>query len=485
VQSDQTIQVDTLVPTLDLTVTGTTGTGNWYNSGVSVSASANDSGSGVASIETSLNGGAYAPYAAPLSLGDGVHSYQFRATDIAGNSIESLVGGLSVDTTPPDISMPESWELGHIARFELQDDGSGLAHLRVVFVEEADRYPKVFWQEGLSGTKFQGEIDWNGRFKGGILAPPGGEYYAKVKVVDNAGNESIQYGQIIIPVEDSSSGVAVFPQAAGSVAEESPITIAPAADPEPAAAPAPAGNTNEQIIPVTGGKSAQPTSAQVGTTSFSIGGRSNTPAATNSQSNPSTSSGQVLWGATATATIGAFAADIARRKREKAARRQRAIARHEKKMKALGLAKPEKLTYKQRAKAYQASLNAFKDTLIVNGVSVAEAIKQRTEALRNGKIPSATTVVANFRAKQVEGKTKRARILTPDDMPPVTPQKSQSLRDRILTFKEKFLDPIIPKPKPKPVYVPADMSWKQADMEAANIIAQEIANATFSTVHYH
>ena len=85
-----------------------------------------------------------------------------------------------------------------------------MANLRLVIEDEDERYPKVDWEEGLSGEKFKGEIAWDGRFKDGTPATPGGEYYAWIKVTDSAGNEIMQAGQIIveaaIPLSDDPPG---------------------------------------------------------------------------------------------------------------------------------------------------------------------------------------------------------------------------------------------------------------------------------------
>jgi hypothetical protein len=168
----QTFSVDTLAPVIDFSLTGTEGSNGWYTSDVQVSASASDAGSGLSTLEVSVDGGTWSLYSTPLVVDDGPHTYQFRATDQAGNLSKTGLQQIQVDTVPPVIDLPESWKLGQATTFKLQDDGSGLAGVRLVIEDEGERYPKVTWNESLENYKFKGEIDWDGRFKDGQLAPP-------------------------------------------------------------------------------------------------------------------------------------------------------------------------------------------------------------------------------------------------------------------------------------------------------------------------
>lgn len=319
-EGTQTFLIDTVTPAVDLSLNGIKGANGWYNSAVQVSASASDSGSGLSALEVSVDSGAWSVYSTPLELGDGLHTFWFHAIDLAGNLVESALQQIQVDTIPPVIVLPESWELGEIAAFELQDDGSGLASVRLVIEDEDERYPKVTWDEGLGSYQFKGDINWDGRFKDGQLASPGGEYYAWLKVSDNAGNESKQAGQITVPLGSFMEELILPPGnqngnlVSGTEASES-IVISPPPT-SSGDAPAPQPPATNALPPISfGGRNngaAQPSSTQTGKVSFNAGGPSNSPA-TNSQSN-------LLWGATATAAIGAFAAEIARRKAEEEAR---------------------------------------------------------------------------------------------------------------------------------------------------------------------
>ena len=206
-EGSQVFLVDTTSPVIVLSLTGTEGANGWYTSTVQVSAAASDDGSsptgisGTSTLEVSVDGGGWGAYSIPLVFNDGLHTYQFRVADNAGNLTLTTLQQLRVDTLPPSVNLPGSWTLGETAYFELQDYGSGLASVRLVIEDEDERYPKVAWENSLTSNKFSGEINWDGRFKDGRIAPPGGEYYAVVKATDQAGNEGMQAGQIIVEAE--------------------------------------------------------------------------------------------------------------------------------------------------------------------------------------------------------------------------------------------------------------------------------------------
>jgi sirohydrochlorin ferrochelatase len=355
----KSFRVDAVAPTLEVNVSGTQGASPWYVSIVQVEAVADDVTSDLSTLEVKVDGGDWSAYNAPLAIGDGPHSYRFRATDNAGNQILTPLQSLQVDTIPPAINLPKSWDLGKTVDFELRDNGSGLASVRLVIEDEDERYPKVTWEDALSSYEFDGEINWNGRFQDKSPALPGGEYYATLKVTDNAGNESRMAGQIKVPLISyletliDSSGDLV----SGTEGSDPIVTLIPGSDSDEA----PVSQTPDESAPSTlsfGGESnnagasgeqstlgfgggnneagtsgersalnlgggnngaATPSDAKTRKTSFSAGGQSNSPLS-NAPSN-------LLWGATATAAIGAFTAEILRKKQEEEAKAAEKAAR--------------------------------------------------------------------------------------------------------------------------------------------------------------
>lgn len=76
-----------------------TGTSRWYTSSVALLISAQDATSGVASIEYNLDGESWMP-GSSLTLDDGSHTVEARATDNAGNQVITSTT-IQVDTASP------------------------------------------------------------------------------------------------------------------------------------------------------------------------------------------------------------------------------------------------------------------------------------------------------------------------------------------------------------------------------------------------
>jgi hypothetical protein len=105
------VEQDTTAPTVSATVVGEQDPdGNYLGSAV-VTVSAEDAGSGVDTVEYSLDGGAWTAYTAAVQVrAPGAHTFAFRATDLAGNVSEegsesfTVVANPDEDTTPPSVS---------------------------------------------------------------------------------------------------------------------------------------------------------------------------------------------------------------------------------------------------------------------------------------------------------------------------------------------------------------------------------------------
>ncbi|MEU8164775.1 OmpL47-type beta-barrel domain-containing protein [Micromonospora parva] len=78
---------DTTPPTVTATVTGDRNDDGAYVGGATVTVTATDADSGVASVEYALDTGAWTAYSAPVTVrATGAHTVRFRATDTAGNA---------------------------------------------------------------------------------------------------------------------------------------------------------------------------------------------------------------------------------------------------------------------------------------------------------------------------------------------------------------------------------------------------------------
>ncbi len=303
-QSSTAISVDTTTPTIDVSVNGTLGNNGWYSSGMQVSANASDATSGVASLESSLDGGVYQAYISPVSFGDGYHTVQFKATDNAGNETETSMQEFYVDTIAPAVDLPAEWEVNDTITYKVQDDGSGLSALRIVIEDEDEKFAKVAWNEVVSGNKFKGEIIWNGKFKDGTIAPPG-EYLVWVKTTDVAGNERIALGRVIVPQPFPLLSL-IQPSKSST---EIPTPPADLFDPE-SVLPTTIPNT-------TFGGSTTPTNS-TSVQSLSLSSRTTSASTTTSTSN-------VIWGAVAASMLGAataYALDEQKKRKETEARLQ-------------------------------------------------------------------------------------------------------------------------------------------------------------------
>ena len=94
-------RIDGTAPQTAISLDGAGGDGYWFHSPVTVDITATDAGSGVASIEYRLDGGTWATYAASFDVGEGEHTVDAYAIDVAGSSGPVVSRSFGVDTTPP------------------------------------------------------------------------------------------------------------------------------------------------------------------------------------------------------------------------------------------------------------------------------------------------------------------------------------------------------------------------------------------------
>lgn len=101
---------DTTAPVVTAAVAGDRDSSGNYIESATVSLSATDAGSGVASVEYQLDGGTWTTYAAPVVVtAVGMHMLHYRATDVAGNTSEEGMAHFTIvegqgDTTPPTVT---------------------------------------------------------------------------------------------------------------------------------------------------------------------------------------------------------------------------------------------------------------------------------------------------------------------------------------------------------------------------------------------
>ncbi|SDZ24525.1 Glucose/arabinose dehydrogenase, beta-propeller fold [Micromonospora pattaloongensis] len=111
------------------------GDAGWHRGAVPVTISATDGASGVAKVEYSLDGGAWATYADSVEVrGDGQHTLRYRATDRAGNVEDVKAAVLKIDGTAPTVLLSGVADGGRYGdsqdvrvTFSATDGTSGLA----------------------------------------------------------------------------------------------------------------------------------------------------------------------------------------------------------------------------------------------------------------------------------------------------------------------------------------------------------------------
>ncbi|HTY39677.1 MAG TPA: hypothetical protein VMC43_01120, partial [Candidatus Paceibacterota bacterium] len=105
--------VDTIPPMSTVNISGTAGLNGWYVSDVTATLSAedNEGGSGVSSIEYSLdNESTWQKYSQPIVIStEGAQSIFYRAKDVAGNVEDAKSSTIKIDKTPPEAEI--GWDV--------------------------------------------------------------------------------------------------------------------------------------------------------------------------------------------------------------------------------------------------------------------------------------------------------------------------------------------------------------------------------------
>uniref|UniRef100_UPI000E347722 OmpL47-type beta-barrel domain-containing protein n=1 Tax=Jiangella endophytica TaxID=1623398 RepID=UPI000E347722 len=173
---------DTTPPDVSAAVSGDQNADGDYVGSATVTITATDAQSGVASVEYSLNGAAFAPYTAPVvvsSVGD--HTVQYRATDNAGNVAPVEAVQFTVvepepdDTTPPDVSATVSGEQN--------DEGDYVASATVTVTATDAESGVASIAYALDGGSFQ-------PYTTPVVVTALGEHTVQYRATDNAGNTS-------------------------------------------------------------------------------------------------------------------------------------------------------------------------------------------------------------------------------------------------------------------------------------------------------
>ena len=195
--SSSTVSIDTVAPSISVSVNGKKSKSGWFATDVTVSATISDATSGIASVEVRMDGGAYQSYSSPLTFTEGQHSVQFRVMDKAGNLTETSLQNILIDLHAPLANLSIADPGNGVIGYKLHDGESGLDSVSMTIKDKDGVYPKVSWDEKVSGKSINDEFSWDGKLEGETDIHPG-DYIVWVKVVDQAGNQNTQTANITV-----------------------------------------------------------------------------------------------------------------------------------------------------------------------------------------------------------------------------------------------------------------------------------------------
>jgi hypothetical protein len=155
------------------------GNGNYVGS-ATVTVTASDSGSGVASVRYSVDGGAFTAYTAPVVVtSPGAHTVRFRATDNAGNTSPDGSVGFTVvrrpvpDTTPPTTNATVAGP---------KDAGGNYIDAATVTVTATDP------DSGVGSIEYALDAGPFAAYSGPVTVGTSGPHSVRYRATDNAGN---------------------------------------------------------------------------------------------------------------------------------------------------------------------------------------------------------------------------------------------------------------------------------------------------------
>ena len=367
--SGQTILVDTQPP-----VTGFTspaeGSTTWATGVIQLAGVSADAVSGVAAAELSTDGGASWQALTPASDGswsadwdtrgaaNGTYTVLARARDSAGHLSNLASVTVQVDNGVPVIDMPASWMIWTPVRIRVEDGGIGLDSVRLR-ISSSDYGTRTY-----TWTRPPETFTWDRHF-GDVIAPIG-TYRVVVEAWDKAGNMGSAQGEIVIPPPDSPPPTDESSPAVGAVDEPPPVEETGSGGDEPLAPPAPAATaTSVPQVALTFGEEAEPAGAPEDGAPGTV--------------LPPAGSTNLLWGAAATALIGAataFALNQRRKRKAEEARQAAAAAQFNARQEAL-----------EKQQARQAALEAHREA-----EAARLAAEQRAQSLDDmDHLPQHTT----------------------------------------------------------------------------------------------
>jgi plastocyanin len=175
---------DTTPPAVTGQVSGTQNPDGDYVGSATVTVTASDSGSGVATVEYQIDDTGFEPYTAPVTVSEpGDHSVQFRATDNAGNT--SGVGSVSFrvvepgeqDVTPPAVTATVTGDK------DADGDYIGTATVTLTATDDDSGVARI--EYNVDGGALQA-------YTAPVVVSGAGAHMVHYRATDNAGNTSAE-----------------------------------------------------------------------------------------------------------------------------------------------------------------------------------------------------------------------------------------------------------------------------------------------------
>lgn len=205
----QTVRVDTQVPATRINEPAE---GSEVRSAgvVTIVGFSEDSLSGIAQVQISVNGGvgwqmiennggAWEYDWDTTRARNGVHSVLVRAVDSAGNTGSPAGFFVRVDNGLPIIEIPPRWYVREKVPFSVSDPGSGISEVKLSIMSDRFGVRRFRWGGGHVPKKFW----WDRRF--GDIVAPSGEYKVVVEAWDKAGNFARATALIVVPMHPTAT----------------------------------------------------------------------------------------------------------------------------------------------------------------------------------------------------------------------------------------------------------------------------------------
>ncbi|MET8043638.1 plastocyanin/azurin family copper-binding protein [Micromonospora sp. NPDC005215] len=189
---------DTTAPEVTAALAGDRdGDGNYVGT-ATATLTATDTGSGVATIEYALDGGAFTAYANPIVVTTvGMHMLHYRATDVAGNTSAEQMAHFTVveppaeDTTPPTVAATVAGDQN--------DDGAYVGGATVTVTATDDG-------SGVASIEYALDTGAWTAYAGPVTVRTVGAHTLRYRATDTAGNAATEQSTTFTVVADGTDG---------------------------------------------------------------------------------------------------------------------------------------------------------------------------------------------------------------------------------------------------------------------------------------